>query len=1058
MFGDMQRGGVRRVLAMAAVATMALGASGLVCANDDGKQGAAHNVFVDATIEQQLGEFAKLGSDQRVQVIVNFDTPRGRNVPKPDPNDIQSTRASVLGGLTAGSYKTVIAYSHIPAIAMEIDSAALAALRADPRVHTINENHVVMPTMVEANLWTGLVAAQVARLTGLGVTAAIIDSGVDITHPALVNDMVAQHCFRFEGDCPGGENFAVDQQGHGTHVAGIITGPNGVAPDVKFHALKVFTTAGGSDYNILSALNYVIAHPEFGIRLVNMSLGGDDYSTQTACNSGSAGYVNAFASLNANGVTVFASTGNDGYIDKVGSPGCAAGAVGVGSTGDAVFTQSFLPVCTDNAVPNKVSCFSNSHPLRGPGQMVDLLAPGCNITSTGLNGSVSEDKCGTSMATPYALGVAALVLQYDDGTARIMTPAFLEEHLKQTGLQVTDYRMTAPNNGPFPIVSPSQALPPLLTAPRHDLIANAKLVPSNLYSVTYNDTTPYAQYATLSAGDPVHACRPGSGTHSVWYAFTPTRDGIVDINTAGSRDSMADTLLSMYTGPNSALISYRCNDDNGAITTSELLDVPVTAGTRYMIQVSRYYGTPTTDLGTYMLGFSYVANVVPPPHDLFPNAKVITTNTYSDTSPDMQRATVSAGDPGHACISGAVGTHNVWYSFTPTRSGALTIDTVGSTGTMLDTVLSLYTGVPGSFTSVACNDDRPTGVESLLKEVTVTAGTKYTIHVSRFDPIATNVPGALKLNLLHQNFPAPEMTVTPLVLTAVVPVNSGSVVRTMTIANPGAQGLIWRLGTGPGSGLSAFEEGFADVNQLPGWSKINNSSPLGTTGWFQNPAFTAQAGATTHSIAANYLNASGSGTISNWLLTPVVGLDNGVLFSFWTRKQTSSFADRLEVRLSTSGASSNVGTTSTSVGDFDRLLLTINEFLGTSYPDAWTQYSVVVRNLPAAGTGRFAFRYHVANSGPNGSNGSLIAIDTVQFSSPCRSVPWLSATPGNGTISAYAAPNTVTATLNPAGLAAGTYLSTLCVNSNDAVNSLVYVPVILTVQGPPGVLFANGFD
>ncbi len=1057
MVGDMQRGGVRRLLTMAAVATMALGASGLVCANDDRKHGAAHSVFVDATIEQQLGELAKLGSDQRVQVVVSFDTPRGRNVPKPDPNDIQSTRASVLGGLTAGSYKTVIAYSHIPAIAMEIDSAALAALRADPRVHTINENQVIKPTMVEANIWTGQLSAQIARVTGLGITAAIIDSGVDNTHPALINDLVGQHCFRHIGDCPGGEDVAIDQSGHGTHVAGIITGPNGVAPDVKFHALKVFTTAGGSDFDIVAALDYVIAHPEFGIRLVNMSLGGTDYSTQASCNSGSAAYVNAFATLNASGVTVFASTGNDGHIDKVGSPGCASGAVGVGSTGDQVFTRSFLPTCMDNAVPNKVSCFSNAHPLRGPGQMVDLLAPGCAIISTGLNGSVSTDYCGTSMATPYALGVAALVLQYDDGTARIMTPAFLETHLQQTGIEVTDYRMAFPNNGPFPIVNVTQTLVPLLTAPRHDLIANAKVIPSNLYSAIYNDTTPYAQYATLSVSDPTHTCRPGTGTHGVWYEFTPSRDGIVDIDTVGSRDSMADTLLSMYTGPDAALVSYRCADDQGAIKTAQLLDVPVIAGTRYRIQLSRYGGLATTDIGTYMLDFDFVANVVPPPHDLFPDAKVISSNSYGDTVFDMQRATVSAGDPGHACIGNAVGSHNVWYSFTPTRSGAVTINTWGSSGAMLDTVLSLYTGTHGNFTSIACDDDTPTGTDSEL-QATLTAGTKYTIYASRYDPIATNVPGVLNLNLQHVYAPSPELFVTPQGWIDVVPVNSASFQRSVSIVNVGAQTLNWRLGTTQGAAVSAFEEGFADVNQLPGWSKINNSSPLGTTGWFQNPAFTAQAGATTHSIAANYLNASGSGTVSNWLLTPEVGLDNGVQLRFWTRKQSSSFADRLEVRLSTSGASSNVGTTATSVGNFDRLLLTINEFLGTSYPDAWTQYTVTVTNLPAAGTGRFAFRYHVPNSGPNGSNGSLIAIDTVQFSTPCRSVPWLNATPSSGTINPSSPSNTVTATVNPAGLAAGIHVATLCVNSNDPVKSVVYVPMFLTVQGPPGVLFANGFD
>jgi hypothetical protein len=91
-----------------------------------------------------------------------------------------------------------------------------------------------------------------------------------------------------------------------------------------------------------------------------------------------------------------------------------------------------------------------------------------------------------------------------------------------------------------------------------------------------------------------------------------------------------------------------------------------------------------------------------------------------------------------------------------------------------------------------------------------------------------------------------------------------------------------------------------------------------------------------------------------------------------------TFSDRLQVRMSTNGDSSDVGTTSTSVGDFTELLLDINpDLTHTGYPNAWTPYTVTVLTGPQSFTGRFAFRYFVPNGGPMGTNSDYIGIDTV---------------------------------------------------------------------------------
>ena len=131
----------------------------------------------------------------------------------------------------------------------------------------------------------------------------------------------------------------------------------------------------------------------------------------------------------------------------------------------------------------------------------------------------------------------------------------------------------------------------------------------------------------------------------------------------------------------------------------------------------------------------------------------------------------------------------------------------------------------------------------------------------------------------------------------------------------------------------AFSESFNDITLLAGngWVMTNASSPVGSINWFQgNPVgaggpFDAFNGATNAYIAANFNNTGSTGTISNWLMTPNRTFRNGDVLTFYTRKPTpnpTDYPDRLEVRLSSNGASTNVGS-GAAVGDFTSLLLRI---------------------------------------------------------------------------------------------------------------------------------------
>jgi len=187
---------------------------------------------------------------------------------------------------------------------------------------------------------------------------------------------------------------------------------------------------------------------------------------------------------------------------------------------------------------------------------------------------------------------------------------------------------------------------------------------------------------------------------------------------------------------------------------------------------------------------------------------------------------------------------------------------------------------------------------------------------------------------------------------------------------------------------ATFSEGFADVSTLAarGWVQTNNSQPVGGTAWFQGDTaqFASQSGDGTAYIAANFNSAGGgaNATISNWLILPEMEFRNGDEFAFWTRSIGSAWPDRLELRISTSGDSVDVGDSAESTGNFDTPLVVINEGLDIGgYPAEWTRHSLFIEGLAegVATSGRLAFRYYVTEGGYEGGNSDYIGLDTVSW-------------------------------------------------------------------------------
>jgi len=210
---------------------------------------------------------------------------------------------------------------------------------------------------------------------------------------------------------------------------------------------------------------------------------------------------------------------------------------------------------------------------------------------------------------------------------------------------------------------------------------------------------------------------------------------------------------------------------------------------------------------------------------------------------------------------------------------------------------------------------------------------------------------------------------------------SSALLKGMAVAS-----LVFGLGSGAAVAQS-YTENFNTPSSIftAGWAQQNLSNPVGTSAWFTgNPsAFVAYNGADSTYIGSNYNAVNNAGTISNWLFTPTRTYDNGHTFSFWTRTTTGTYPDRLQVRLSTNGASTNVGTTEVSTGDYGTLLLDINPTLTTTgYPTTWTQYTVTLSGLAGPTSGRIAFRYFVTGGGLNGTNSDYIGIDNVVYTVP----------------------------------------------------------------------------
>ena len=391
------------------------------------------------------------------QLEANLNSPRAIRAQQAALGRSQDALLARLAGYDPASVKK---YHFIPALALRVSPAGLAALAADAAVLHLVEDKVRLPALAESVPLIGAPAAWAAGYSGAGQVVAVLDTGVDKNHPFLAGKVVAEACYSTTNAADGAASLCPDgvssstasdsalpyltgvcpagECNHGTHVAGIAVGRtngsnpgfNGVAKDANLIAIQVFSKFEGTYCSGTCVLSYESdeilglqrvydLRSTYAIAAANLSLGSDNFAVQASCDAANPLSKAAIDVLRSVGIATVISAGNNGSASSLSAPGCISSAISVGSVGDG----------SGGTSADAISYFSNSTPF------LKLLAPGAVITSSIPFGYYTT-MMGTSMAAPHVTGAwAVLKSKYPGASVDQILAAF-----QASGKPVTDSR------------------------------------------------------------------------------------------------------------------------------------------------------------------------------------------------------------------------------------------------------------------------------------------------------------------------------------------------------------------------------------------------------------------------------------------------------------------------------------------------------------------------------------------------------------------------------------------------------------------------------------------
>ena len=352
-------------------------------------------------IAAQNNHYEYLSDDGRISVIVDFDH---------TPTEADQAMLEWEVG-----FQTQFRYWLIDSIAGTVELSRIHDLLELPGVVFIELDGILeiqMEDVVPAHgvdlVWLD------TGYTGAGVTMAIIDTGIDANHSGLddldddnsTNDtkvIAFYDAVNNPGARNGTEIFPYDDNGHGTHCAGITAGTGaptfqhvGVAPHANLVGVKVLSGSGsGSFAQVMAGMEWTVEkRHEFNIRAASMSLGGPGPIEWTSAEEES---VNRMANeMMRSGVALFIAAGNSAGSATIGTPGSAEDVITVGA------------LDKDTAI----AVYSSQGPTEEGRIKPNLAFVGSSVNAPDANtGDGYVALSGTSMATPGAAGVGVLMFQ-----------------------------------------------------------------------------------------------------------------------------------------------------------------------------------------------------------------------------------------------------------------------------------------------------------------------------------------------------------------------------------------------------------------------------------------------------------------------------------------------------------------------------------------------------------------------------------------------------------------------------------------------------------------------
>jgi subtilisin len=290
-------------------------------------------------------------------------------------------------------------YPEIQAVAADLSDKEIADLRAGGKVRYIEPDYVVTalgPTVPWNIQQINADKVQADGINGTGVRVAVIDTGIDYTHPDLAGVYAGGY------NVLTGTGDPMDDNGHGTHCSGILaaTGSSGgiysAAPGVRLYGVKVLAANGSG--RISDVIQGIYWAKNNSMQVTSMSLGtsGDSQALHDAVDEATAG-----------GVLIVAAAGNSGVAS---------------GTGDTIGYPAKYDSVLAVAAVNK---YHHRAPWSGTGSNLSVSAPGVNIRST-IPGAAYATCSGTSMATPHVAGVAALVYSAHPGWTNLQVRQQIE--------------------------------------------------------------------------------------------------------------------------------------------------------------------------------------------------------------------------------------------------------------------------------------------------------------------------------------------------------------------------------------------------------------------------------------------------------------------------------------------------------------------------------------------------------------------------------------------------------------------------------------------------------